>query len=728
MQLYRLLLLFSALPLLSACDESNTSAEDAVQTGGVAVFDPPAAQAGDTSALPFPFNASLTDPDGTISVPSTSSAAALGAIDGFSTVAPLTAKFDNSLDADSLVGGKTVRVFEVTTDPSTRLVTGVVNELSAGSDYSVGPSPAIPDNPADPDDSLLMITLLRPLKPRTSYLVALLDGIKFTNRTKAVSDGIYILTKSGSPLVDATGESQTALLSDAQAAQLEPLRLLVNSQEAALAGIGIDGNDIILSWSFTTQSTVEVLEATRQFILAQPIATAVLGDSGTDSPLGAADILIGKLQSVPYFLTPAANPSDTTILTNFWTAANPDPVLGERNLTAFNPLPQKVSDETIPLMVSVPKGPKPAGGWPTVIYYHGLLSNRTTLIPLADTLAGAGFAGVAIDIPLHGVTGLETNGTENFFAPSLPPPLNTNERHFSVDLITGNTPGTPPDGVIDPTGVHAINLASLLTTRDNLRQGIVDLFTLTRALQLMDFDNDSQPDVDTTQVRLLAFSTGGFAGTPFLALEPSVGSAVLAVTGGGLGKFFDGSINFGPQLTFALASQGVNKGFQAYEDFVRLFQTVIDSGDPVNFASDAAAGRGILMFEVVGGNTSPPDQTTPNDVLNQRPGTVIANTIPGIGGSTPLANALGLTQVSATTSGSNLKGIVRYTAGGHSSLLSPLDLQGNPDPTFAAVTAEMQSQAATFLATNGETVQVGDSTLVLQETRDAQRMVARTGR
>ena len=129
---------------------------------------------------------------------------------------------------------------------------------------------------------------------------------------------------------------------------------------------------------------------------------------------GKANVYVGSTQ-LPYYLTPAATPADKAILTKFWTAAGASPVPGldpaSRNLTRFNPVPLKVADVTVPILVTAPNATaaggacvKPAGGWPLVIVQHGITGNRTQALAMADSFADACYVVASMDLPLHGVT------------------------------------------------------------------------------------------------------------------------------------------------------------------------------------------------------------------------------------------------------------------------------------------------------------------------------------
>ncbi len=669
--------------LLAACDGSDDQVEgalniDRTQTGFTARFDPA------NSIIPFPSNLLFTGSlDGTLNIPVADPGdlsdpqVALNAQDGFSTVAPISAAFNAAIDS-ATVNANTVRVFEVNLTGTGGAVTGIVSELAWGTDFATSLSSV------DTSNQTLVISPLRPLKPKSHYMVALTRGIQSSDGRSAAPEATYIITKSASPLIDGSGKSLVLTLTDEQAQALEPLRQLVNAQEAALAGAGLSSDQVALSWTFSTQSTGDVLSVVRSNAAGASAINPV--SIGTTAALlgagpGLADVYMGTLD-VPYYLTNASTPSDPTPLGTFWQGA------GGSNLTRFNPAPVATSTETIPLLVSIPNNAGSAP-WPVVIYQHGITTDRTTMLAIADALASAGFAVVAIDLPLHGLA--PTNSLYTGM-----------ERTFDLDLVDNVTGAPGPDGTADSSGTHFINLASLLTSRDNLRQGVADLFVLFNELAAMDYDGDSNADFDTSKVYFLGHSLGAMVGSVFAALEPGVRDITLAMPGGGIAKLLDGSVTYGPRIAAGLAANGVIKGTAQYESFMGAAQTLMDSGDPLNYTAGATTGRGVLMFEVVGdGGNSLPDQVIPNNVFADAP----AGTVPApLSGTDPLAAVMGLTNVSATVSGADLKALVRFTSGSHASLLNPAD--------DATVTTVMQSAAAAFFASDGQQVLISDESVV----------------
>ncbi|MDT8421850.1 MAG: Ig-like domain-containing protein [Desulfuromonadales bacterium] len=657
-----LLALAAVVLLLPACSDDVDVAEELNidRDGFTAYFDLTA------SVLPFPNNLLFSGTaDGTLNIPVADETdisdpkVAMNALDGFSTIAPISTTFSGTIDPATLTP-ETVRVFEVSLSGIGGVVTGINRELGFGQEFVATLSSV------DPGGSTLVILPTAPLSPLTSYLVMLTDGIKGASGADPQISAHYLIAKTPNDLTGTAAEA------------LEPVRKLVNYQEAALAGQGIDTGSVILSWTFTTQSVGAVLGAvhattpTGSAAIFAPAGTTkdILGEA---SP-GDANIYLGNLE-VPYYLTAAADTHDTAPLGTWWQG------LGGSNLSFLNPHPVATSTETVPLLLSVPAALDGSGDpLPVVIFQHGITSDRTALLGAADALAAAGFAAVAIDMPLHG----------------LPPghPLRNDliapERTFDLDLANNETGAPGPDGVTDSSGTHYINLASLLTSRDNLRQSVADLFQLKAALETFDY-NGGGPDFDTDAIYYVGHSLGGMVGSVFLALEPDINAAVLGMPGGGIAKLLDGSASFGPRIAAGLAVKGVLKGSADYESFLGATQTVIDSADPLNYAGATAEERGVLMFEVLG------DLVVPNNVFADAP----AGTVPSpLAGTDPLAFFMGLTPVSETTMGSHLAAVVRFDSGDHSSLLLP-----TADP---AVWSAMQKAMATFLASDGALIDLGE--------------------
>lgn len=419
-----------------------------------------------------------------------------------------------------------------------------------------------------------------------------------------------------------------------------------------------------------------------------------------------------------------------------------------RHLTKFNPLPTVKSVQAVDVIATMPDVDrinairqlqagsgeftpieKPAAGWPVAIFGHGLGNNKETGLAIAGALADAGIATVAIDLPLHG--------------------------------SRAGTASTPLGEIeIDAAGEHLsayLNLQSLLTARDNLRQGEADQLALRFALNGF----GGQGDLDVSQVSFVGTSLGAITGTTFAALansgivDPTTGqvspinpyqlsAATLSVPAGGLsGSLIYGgygptvkagltaSDTFQGLLTQAAASQGIDAAtlaqlaeantpdYQALVDAVYapfaiqynfIAQTLLDSGDPINYGQTLAATQlPVMMTEVVG------------DGADNLPDTVVPNTVPGLPlvGTEALIATIGLDNVTATLGNGTepVSGVLRYIKGHHGSILSPFPIDGvAPDAEATmAVTVELQTQMASFLATGGKLIPVSKPELLAGE-------------
>lgn len=307
------------------------------------------------------------------------------------------------------------------------------------------------------------------------------------------------------------------------------------------------------------------------------------------------------------------------------------------------------------------------------------------MLAMADTAAAAGYAVIAIDAVLHGISPDDPNLAPLYIG-NTPFAGMANERTFDVDYQNNETKAPGPDGLPDESGAWAVNLASLLTQRDNYRQTQADLSVLAISVPTMSIDGDALPDFDGSTIQYVSQSGGSVIGPAFVATEPTVNSAFMSVGGGGVARFLSASPTYGPPIQAGLkAAAGIEPGMPEYEQFLMIWQTVIDSADVINWSAELSRFNNVVVHEVIG------DQVVPNFVAGAP-----------LSGTEPMIAAMGLQAYSTTQQNPNgLKVAARFVPpADHGSLLSPA--------ASPAATAEMQKQMASFLLSRGTAVVVED--------------------
>ena len=623
-------------------------------TGFVALYAPP------VDVVPYPND--LYNPTGTrLAVPVKITgplSAALNTLDGFSTSAVISAPFNAPLDPASLQpwnpasgAPAAASIIVLNATAGTPLVPGV--------HYDVRVSTA-----AGGGNSVLEIVPLRPLAPRTRYVFIVTNRVRSRAGIAAGADQVFAAVRDA---------HLAGLTSVPTVPALTPLFPAIAPLINTAVGLGIPGNTVAVAWSMQTQSIGNVLEAVAAATTPRP---AALVAAGTTAQLGAglpgiASIYTGYLE-VPYYGDPA-NP-----LTSFWVNSQLTPP------NVQNPTPvARVPSKRIPLLATLPNAgsghTQPASGWPVVIFQHGITLNRTVMFAMADSFAQAGFAVIAIDLPLHGIT-----ATTNPLYQGPSSPFGNNERHFNLDNV-GATGVFAPDGQID-NGWQILNVGNPLNARDHIRQAVADTIALTRTLPALDFpDGDANPDLDGARIHFVGSSLGSIISGVFLGLDTDIATATLASPAGPWTSILTDpqAIDFGAPIRAALSAQGLPQGTVGFDNFVRDLQTVIDPVDPINYAAAAAANHPLHVIEVLGDTAVP---NAPNDYIAQL-------------WNLPSRSATAMVAPPAT-----VNGIVRFRSGVHSSLFNP-----TPSP---AATAEMQRQTVTYAASGGSVIQITDSTVV----------------
>ncbi|WP_449286565.1 MECDP-synthase [Marinobacter sp. PE14] len=350
---------------------------------------------------------------------------------------------------------------------------------------------------------------------------------------------------------------------------------------------------------------------------------------------------------------------------------------GTLNVNGYFPFPQKKADTTVPVVVFNPSTDSrpascvdqdPTGGFKpngVTIFQHGITVDRSvSMLPAILLAQSACQAVVAIDQPLHGLAGASVGrvaglseldeatltttvqatiqGLEAQNNPALAPviaQLNAlisadyiGERHFGYTANASLQPVQAPLADIS-SGSLFINPLNMMNSRDNLRQGVVDLLNVAASIQTFDVNGDFQPfDLvgPGINVNFIGHSLGGISGTVFSALAnsslngvlnqtyqdagapldnftfPTLGSVVLHNTSGQVTRLIENSPAFSGQVLGGLANAGVTQGTSAFESFFYVFQSISDAGDPVNFAKGLGASTSnLLITEVVGDSTVP---------------------------------------------------------------------------------------------------------------------------
>jgi len=728
---------------LSACDTTEPEEDGGLASSNlVSLFEPAPAAAGASATIPFPFDglfSGFNDP--TLNIPNGTGAPFVteaNLLDGFSTTANLFTDFLGFIDLDTaLQGGLLI----IDTSTGTPLTPGVDYTLS---DYPAtavipGTNPPV-EAPVNAVRSRVIIHPLKPLKPSTRYLIAVTDRVRDVNGVAAVASSQFRVVRRGVPVSEQTDAFVNGL-NPTQKATLEALRAqlirpAVEGLIAATAGtLALTEENIVLAWTVTTQSAGKTLALMAAEAVAQPIISVATGGTLADvnpalPPI--ADVRVGNIQLPYYLANSGGSPLSEAPLESPWLADPTKPdveasFLGQVPCGAFVqppagtnfgpsvstttcfPIPVERSVETVPMLVTVPNAnsgqTKPDTGWPVVIFQHGITGDRSLMFGLAPALAAAGFVTVAIDLPLHGLPAGHPLAVPG-----------TTERTFLLDLVNNGTTAPGPDGTTDPSGTHFINLSSLITSRDNLRQAAIDLVHLSRSVPQLNFDGDvNTVDIDPERIHLVGHSLGGIVGTVALGIDDDFGASTIAMSGSGVGKLLDASKSFGPRIAAGLALNGVMEGTDTYETFLRFAQQLVDDGDPANYAAAASAERPIHFIEIID------DLVVPNAAPRAATATATLDrvTLEGrVSGSTPLMRLLGLDILDAITppvappnvltDAEGLKVGVRFTAGHHGSILRPqAEASELPTPAETATFQEIQRQTASFLGSQGTCLPIG---------------------
>lgn len=546
-------------------------------------------------------------------------------------------------------------------------------------------------------------------------------------------------------LMDANSNGTVVLYGDV-VADSEADRRLAHAIQVATAR----ASDTNIDVEADAQALAGAADAVLDTPKPRPVRIFSQKEGGDVNPALRQSVGLGGLQAdldirvyegeitLPYFQALPETGNGTPLTSENWKAADftdqesLDAASSDRVSYRF-PFAKKTGDTTIPIVVTAPEEAQATeypSGFPVIIYQHAVTTDRSAILPMA-TAAGLTclaetaddcFVTIGIDQPLHGIFDTGIVGLEPISAQSGASESAT-ERHFGFAADDNLNPVDATALEAPESGSLFLNFANYANTRDNMRQGALDLLNVNASLQAIeDAVNacSSCPaglQIDTSRVYFITHSLSGMGG----AAVPHIANAAMDAgntnlnritasnffnTGGAFTRLVENSQSVAPRVLPGLdeASDGIlAQGRTELNIYFNVFQGLLDSADPTAFAP-FYAGEPVLLTEIAGVPADPDrptDDTIPNaaDDVRYELGP-LTTTIPETGfviegenmplaGTDPLAATM---TAESTPLGSSLPLITRYLEGSHGNPISAGQKEADAfssSAVFSEMTAQM---------------------------------------
>lgn len=705
----------------AGCPSADVDPNEVGPAGPTVEFDPA------NKIIPFPNNLLLDAMTGKLALPATcnpnggnESAAAkairegvLNQLDGFGTwKTTINVTFTEAVDVASLEGK--VHLYQIA-------AAGTAVNPADSDDI---PVVAIPNITARFDASCANPKMVNqvtfvprvPLAGQATYVLGITEGVKTMAGGNFTPSFVWALVRSTEDPVtlDAGGKVVADLTpldpaDPEDEATLKGIDLLWSVHEKPLKFLAAKGHShatVLIATSFNTQTTSDPLDPT---VAGSPAAVAantpaLAGVNRVNVNLNGEQFLNAVLPAGTCGNNPGQLPCDQVaevlaggVVSKQYQTDTPNP------FDAAKPIPGPWSDPLKPTVVhdnailgaiiTVSKN-CPVNGCPTVVFGHGLTGSKTNVFAIAAQLAKVGFNTVAMDWVAH----------------------DSRAVRISNDATRGcaDVGGNPPSPSAAPQCYAPILSANLATTRDNIRQSIVDLHALVAAVKAC-AAGCNQFTPDPTKTHYLGISLGGILGGLANATQNDLKTAVLNVpavswldilentdTVALQCQLVDGLIDagilvgdkIGGAAPLCLDPQQKWKTQPGYIQFSAIGRWVLDSADAVNFMPQLAAKR-VLIQEVVNDTVVPNEATMIEAALLQLQGVDADPAVPPIAASAAITtNPTTNKFVTYPTLPPN--GAFPGNTFAHASLLRP----ANAGADGALGTGRLQTDALTFLVLN----------------------------
>ncbi len=652
---------------VGGCPDIKTDGDETA-TGPVVEFDP------SNRIVPFPNNLLLDPSTGKVNLPAqcgeTPTAKALrenvlNQLDGFGTFeTALTVTFTEGVDMASLTDRIVLYKRATGTaavDAAQAMPVPIVTQLSTTVRFDA--------TCATPSSIPQLIIIPRvPLEQKSTYVVALLDGIKTVNGGTFQASGTWRLIRGAeNPVTVQDGRivaDRTPLDpgDEEDRARLLGIDLLWKAHAGALKFLVDDlpadkrktRDEILLAWEFRTQTTTDPLDPTVAGSPASEVNTTTpllnnvsqpagidLGNPpynqcpGTDSntqcflkiALGKGSYAIGNALCQSLGCAAVGDVLGSVLVAKQYQVdtTNPYTGMGARPIPGAwgNPIdPAEVKNEMIGVLTVLPVTAAPAEGYPVVVFQHALGQSKTTALAIASQLAAQGFATVAIDAVGHDSRAVRVSSSAAIgCADAGTPPMCAR-------------PDCGPSPVDAPQCYAPFLSPNLGATRDSIRQTVIDQQRLVAALKVCGTTQCSSLKVDPARIVYLGQSLGGILGSITLGVTPDLKAGVLNVPGVGWVDILEntGTLRLQCQLVDGLIDAGILRGEKSsppgnpttglcttpewktqpgYRQFSVIGRWIMDPADPANFTRKLATRR--FLIQQVDGDTVVPNIATMNE-------------------------------------------------------------------------------------------------------------------
>lgn len=552
--------------------------------------------------VPFPNDLVRSPPfTGNVNVPLTGDTATdatiadLNLLNGFSLTGALVS--ENSIAAKALDGAYLIDEASVTgnvgivnLNPNGGNTPDVIGCLNCTSSERVLTSLMLPQD----DPQQLQIVPRTSLDENTQYGAYVTTSVRDNEGRGIMAGPIMALLRMENPLVDGAGNSLVSGVPNANAAALEPLRQAHKPYFDALAASGVPRSRVAMGWLFRTQSTVSRLAQIAARPAAASLTTSVAGSQDVTTPVKGA--ITGRgLQADSI----GAVWSGAIEMPNFLSGPG-----GRLDLASTN-------SENASFYLFVPAAAAPSGGYPVVVFGHGLQRSKNDVLTIANSLNAAGFAVFATDFTLHGER--STCQTGNAAAAQCSGACVGGR--CALGSYQAGSDGTPTN-----SGWNFLNLGLFAVTRDNWSHTTADLEQVVRVVKATgagSVANAAGILLNSGSIHYVGQSLGGFNGALFSSVSTDLRRIVLNVPGSDQVDVLLTSPGFATIRNGFLAAQqsaGTPAGTPAFDQKLSIARWLIEPADPqtaiftgVNAAEPADRS---IFVQYITGDAVIPNSTT----------------------------------------------------------------------------------------------------------------------